>query len=47
MKKLLLTLITLSVLSLAACNTIEGVGYDLKSAGEAMSKSAQKVRNNE
>lgn len=40
-----LTALTLSALSLmaAACNTIEGVGEDTQSAGEAISDTARDV----
>lgn len=31
-------------LSLAACNTVEGMGKDIESAGEAVSGSASKTK---
>ena len=43
MNKVLPFLIVTSVL-LGACNTVEGAGQDLKSAGTAVSNSAEKVK---
>ena len=36
--------IFLSLVALAACNTIQGAGQDIKGAGEWTSESAQKVK---
>ena len=44
MKKIICILMAISFLSLSACNTIEGLGNDIKSAGEAMSDTAQKAK---
>jgi predicted small secreted protein len=33
-----------ALVALSACNTFEGVGEDVKQAGEAVSTSAQKVK---
>lgn len=42
MKKLVTALLTLSfVLALSACNTIEGVGKDVKKAGEKVEEAAK------
>lgn len=41
MKHFICVLLVLSVVGLSACNTVEGIGYDLKSAGEALSGSAK------
>lgn len=42
MKKLVAALLTLSfVLALSACNTIEGVGKDVKKAGEKVEDAAK------
>ena len=38
MKRILLVL---SILSLAACNTMQGVGKDVKKGGEAIEKAAK------
>ena len=43
MKKMIPFLIVTSVL-LGACNTVEGAGQDIKSAGTAVSNSAEKVK---
>lgn len=34
-------LLALSALSLSACNTVEGVGKDLKAGGEAIERTAE------
>ncbi|MCB1353192.1 MAG: entericidin A/B family lipoprotein [Rhodobacteraceae bacterium] len=34
----------LAVLSLAACNTVEGMGQDLSAAGDAMTSTAGDVK---
>lgn len=38
---LIIASLTLAALSLSACNTVEGVGKDIKSAGKAIEGSAQ------
>ncbi|AUN29920.1 entericidin EcnAB [Niveispirillum cyanobacteriorum] len=40
-RALILTTLALAALSLSACNTVEGVGKDIKSAGKAIEKGAQ------
>lgn len=40
----LIMLVTLSGFGLTACNTVKGAGQDIKSAGESISKSADKVK---
>ncbi|OYQ33797.1 entericidin [Niveispirillum lacus] len=40
-RALILTTLTLAALGLSGCNTVEGVGKDIKSAGKAIEKSAQ------
>ncbi|MFY8094094.1 MAG: entericidin A/B family lipoprotein [Niveispirillum sp.] len=40
-RALILATLALPSLSLSACNTVEGVGKDIKSAGKAIEKSAQ------
>jgi predicted small secreted protein len=43
MKRLAIFLIvTLSVLTLSACNTMHGLGQDIEKAGEAISGAAKK-----
>lgn len=42
--KIVLVSLGLALL-LAACNTMEGLGQDVKGAGEWTSESAQKVKN--
>ncbi|MFO1306102.1 MAG: entericidin A/B family lipoprotein [Burkholderiales bacterium] len=45
MKAALLTaLIGLSVVSLSACNTIEGVGKDVKATGQAVESAAKSAK---
>lgn len=41
MKAILLALIGISALSLSACNTIEGVGKDVKATGQAVENAAK------
>ncbi len=42
MKKLIaLVVAATAMLSLAACNTVQGVGKDVKATGQAIEKSAQ------
>lgn len=40
MKIISMVFLTLSALSLAACNTIEGMGKDIRAGGEAIERSA-------
>lgn len=42
MKKLAAILLTLSVLGLSACNTMEGAGKDIQKGGEKLEDAAQK-----
>ena len=45
MKKLVLVLATLLALpALAACNTISGIGKDVSAAGDAVSGTAEKTK---
>ncbi len=41
MKRLNALLLILAVASLAACNTIEGMGKDIKKGGEVIEKAAK------
>jgi predicted small secreted protein len=41
MKQLIISLLVLGVVVLAGCNTVEGVGKDIKKAGESIEKSAK------
>jgi len=41
-KMMLLALVMVSVFSLAACNTVEGVGKDIKKAGQTIEKAGDK-----
>ena len=41
MKKLFSVLVALAALSAAACNTVEGAGEDIESAGEAVQDAAE------
>jgi entericidin B len=41
MKALLIALLGLSVLSLSACNTVEGAGKDVKAGGQAVENAAK------
>lgn len=43
MKKTVITL-TVTALLLSACNTFNGMGQDMKSAGQGISNSAEKVK---
>lgn len=45
MKKSLIVVVSLAALGLAACNTVEGAGKDVSSAGKAVSKTARDVKN--
>ncbi|WP_334120404.1 entericidin A/B family lipoprotein [Limnobacter sp.] len=40
MKMISVFLLALSTLSLSACNTVEGMGKDIKAGGEAIERSA-------
>lgn len=40
MKTLLIALASLSLVSLTACNTVEGAGKDVKATGAAVEKAA-------
>ena len=41
MKALMIALVGLSVLSLSACNTVEGAGKDVKATGQAVENAAK------
>ena len=45
MRKLLILAALATSLSVAACNTIEGAGKDVSSAGHAVSDTAKDVKN--
>jgi entericidin B len=44
MKALLVALLGMTVLSLSACNTVEGVGKDVKATGGAVEKAADEAK---
>ena len=44
MKALLIALLGMSVLSLTACNTVEGAGKDVKATGNAIEKAANSAK---
>jgi predicted small secreted protein len=44
MKVLLLALIGMSVVSLSACNTVEGAGKDVKATGQAVENAARDAK---
>jgi entericidin B len=44
MKALLIALFGLSILSLAACNTMEGAGKDVKAMGQAIENTAKDAK---
>lgn len=44
MKSLLIALLGLSVLSLSACNTVEGAGKDVKATGQAIENTAKDAK---
>lgn len=44
-KKIVTVAVLVSGLALAACNTVEGVGKDVGSAGDAVSDTARDVKN--
>jgi entericidin B len=41
MKALMIALLGLSVISLSACNTVEGAGKDVKATGQAVENAAK------
>lgn len=41
---LILASLAIASLALSACNTVEGVGKDIKSAGKAIEKSADSAK---
>ena len=41
MKQLIISVLALCVVVLAGCNTVEGMGKDIKKAGETIEKSAR------
>jgi len=44
MKALLIALLGMSVLSLTACNTVEGAGKDVKASGQAIENTAKDAK---
>jgi predicted small secreted protein len=44
MKALLIALVGFSVLSLSACNTVEGAGKDVKATGQAVENAAKDAK---
>jgi entericidin B len=44
MKALLVILLSLSVSSLTACNTVAGAGKDVKATGQAVEKAADEAK---
>jgi predicted small secreted protein len=44
MKTILIAVAAIASLGLAACNTVEGAGKDVSSAGKAVSKTANDVK---
>ena len=44
MKALMIALVGLSVLSLSACNTVEGAGKDVKATGQAIENTAKDAK---
>lgn len=45
MRKLIILAAIAASLSVAACNTVEGAGRDVSSAGRAVTGTAQEVKN--
>jgi predicted small secreted protein len=45
MRKLIILAAIAASLSVAACNTVEGAGRDVSSAGRAVTDTAQEVKN--
>ncbi|HJV43749.1 entericidin A/B family lipoprotein [Caulobacter sp.] len=46
MRKLVILAALAASLSVAACNTVEGAGKDVSSAGKAVTDTAKDVKNN-
>ncbi len=46
MRKLVILAALAASLSVAACNTVEGAGKDVSSAGKAVTDTAREVKNN-
>ena len=46
MRKLITFAVLAAALTVAACNTVEGAGRDVSSAGAAVSDTARDVKNN-
>ena len=46
MRKLVILATLAASLSVAACNTVEGAGKDVSSAGKAVTETARDVKNN-
>jgi predicted small secreted protein len=44
MKPLLIAMLGMAVFSLSACNTVEGVGQDVKATGGAVEKAAEQAK---
>ena len=44
MKRMLAVLLAMAMLPLAACNTVEGVGKDVKATGQAIENTADKAK---
>ncbi|AVY94558.1 MULTISPECIES: entericidin A/B family lipoprotein [Microvirgula] len=44
MKLLLVAVAALAAIGLSACNTVSGMGKDVKAAGQGMSNSAEDVK---
>lgn len=44
MRKLMIIAAALASMSVAACNTVEGAGKDVSSAGKAVSETAKDVK---
>ena len=44
MKALLLAVVGFAVLSLSACNTVEGAGKDVKAGGQAVENAAKDAK---
>ncbi len=44
MKALLIAIVGFSVLSLSACNTVEGAGKDVKATGQAVENAAKDAK---
>jgi predicted small secreted protein len=42
MKQLIIAVLALCVVALTGCNTVEGMGKDIKKAGESIEKAANK-----